>query len=494
MNVLAIHPGDLHLRAACFDQDHAPSVTEDGAEPQRYVTPSLATLDAGGALLGYPALQAASLRQANLVLWRYRRRALERREVVAMDQCQRGLTSEAFLGFATRRLASDARAWATKTPALALVVPSELSAQAGARVAALVGDTAEQDVALVSEDDAILACFGLGGAPELIVLVSMDDDAARLRVLKQERGRALVLAQTTLPEAGLVALRAAWLAQWNADARELVPDANAFGDGERYEFESLWQGLWECLNAQVRDQLKIPLWPLVRQAQVMGLTLPGAALRAEIEQCCFGLSDALELLLAQPAVAPGKPAWLLALGEPALTGIVARLLGEPLGIAPARRLRGTMDAYARGAARLVGQGHADAPTPQSAAPHALSVLGVAKDGGSSTVRGLIERGAALPATANFSVMANRDTQKRLTLSLAATAGNSPAQLTHRFEFGPLLGQGMQKVNIVLTWGRDGRVTLRASDADSDLELPCMDQVEMASGQPLLGARHVRALT
>src|SRR3569623_2898117 len=105
MSVLALHAGDLHVRAAHMGRLDAPAAVEDAAEPARVVTPSIASLDVGGALLGYPALMAGAIPRQDRAAWRYRRAALHDRSVVAVDTRQRGLTSEAFLALASARLA-----------------------------------------------------------------------------------------------------------------------------------------------------------------------------------------------------------------------------------------------------------------------------------------------------------------------------------------------------------------------------------------------------
>src|SRR4051812_868480 len=125
MAVLAIHPGDLHLRAAYMGPVDAPAAVEDASEPARFVTPSFAALDVGGALLGYPALMACSVGRGDRVAWRYHRSGLADRAVVARDRDDAGLTSEAFLALSAGRLLADARGYSSASPDVAIVVPDE---------------------------------------------------------------------------------------------------------------------------------------------------------------------------------------------------------------------------------------------------------------------------------------------------------------------------------------------------------------------------------
>jgi hypothetical protein len=118
MAVLAIHPGDLHLRAAFMGPLDAPAAVEDAVEPARFVTPSVASLDVGGPLVGYPALVAGATARPERVVWRYHRTSLADRAIVARDRDDAGLTSEAFLTLAASRLVADARGYTSAAPRL----------------------------------------------------------------------------------------------------------------------------------------------------------------------------------------------------------------------------------------------------------------------------------------------------------------------------------------------------------------------------------------
>ena len=488
MSVLAIQIGDIHLRSAYLDRINAPTAIEDDSETQSFVTPSLVTIDRGGALLGNPALMVAAEAPAATVRWRYRRAALLSRSVVATDDKGLGLTSEAFAAFALRRLAYEAHAWTSDRPQLAIVTPAELAADACLRLSSLAASATGQAVALVDEDRALRAALRIGAKTRLMV-VSIDDDATRVR-LGSEGGPLL---ERNHAELGLGALRLSWLERWNADCASLLGGADCFGDGDTPDFERVWQDTWEVLNADPRFKTPIPIWPLVRQSQLLPLTGPRESLRAAVQGHAQAIADAIE----RPAEAGRSSAagdfMLVVVGEPALGRALADLLARRWDL-PAHCWRTCHSGiYAAGATRLLAASPG-LPAPRlDSAPATLGVLGMARDEANLSFRALISAGTALPATATFSVMANRDTQKRLALSLARqSADQAQPVISQRFEFGPLLGQGMQKLKITIQWANDGRVTASATDAESGHGVPCCAWHDIVNGTTLLGAQHLAA--
>lgn len=488
MSVLAIHLGDIHLRAAYLDRINAPTAIEDDSETQSFVTPSLVTIDRGGALLGNPALMVAAEAPASTVRWRYRRAALASRSIVATDGKGLGLTSEAFAALALRRLAYEARAWTSDQPQLAVVTPSDLAPDCRLRLSALAAAAAGQPVSLVDEDRALRAALGLASQARLLV-ISIDDDATRVR-LSAEAGPA---AESSHAELGLAALRQAWLAQWNADCASLLGGASCFGDGDTPDFERVWQDMWEVLNADPRFKTPVPVWPLIRQSTLLPLTAPREALRAVIQKHAQAIATVVE----RPGTAKGQGSapdlTLVVVGERALAQALAEILARRWDL-PAGRWRTCPSVvYAAGATRLLA-GSTDLPAPRlDAASATLGVLGMARDEANLSFRALINAGTPLPASATFSVMANRDTQKRLALSLARQAPDQAQPVvSQRFEFGPLLGQGMQKLKISIQWGTDGRVEASATDAESGRPVPCCAWHDIVNGTTLLGAQHLAA--
>ena len=482
MSVLAIHLGDIHLRASYLDRINAPTAIEDDSEAQSFSTPSLVTIDRGGALLGNPALMVAAEAPAATVRWRYRRSALLSRSIVATDGNGLGLTSEAFTALALRRLAYEAHAWTSDQPQLAIVTPAELAPDARLRLASLAGAAAGQSVRLVDEDQALRAALGIAAQTRLLA-VSIDDDATRVRFGSvAEPGP-----EHCHPELGLAALRQAWLTGWNADCASLLGGSDCFGDGDTPDFERIWQDIWEVLNADPRFKTPTPVWPLVRQSALLPLTAPREALRAAVQKH----AQAIAAVLEQPAEAKGSAYMLAVVGERALTTALVEILAKRWNL-PADRCRTCAGhVYAAGATRLLASNASPAAPRLDAAPATLGVLGMARDEANLSFRALINAGAPLPASATFSVMANRDTQKRLALSLARQAPDqSQPVVSQRYEFGPLLGQGMQKLKITLQWGVDGRIEASATDAESGRAVPCSAWHDVVNGTTLLGAQHL----
>jgi hypothetical protein len=485
MTFLAIHAGDLHVRAAFMGALDAPAGVEDAAEPARMVTPSFALLDAGGPLLGYPALMACANPRDERVAWRYRRAALAPRTVLARDTRERGLTSESFLALAAGRLAGDARGYTSSAPELVIVVPGALDAGAQRRVARSVATAAGQPVRVVAEDAALFAHAEIEAGTWLVV--SVDDDALRLRVVDRAGGGAEPRAVAELPEAGVGALRSAWLRRWNAEAAALVPGTRAFDDGNTYEFERLWQELWDALDGDVPDPARTMGWPLVRQSTVITLCVHLASLLGDVGQAAAAGAGRVRELRDEAGA--GALDGVLIVASPAWRRALAPAIAARLGM-DATRCRGFgPDAYPRGAALLAQRGGAPLASDLQAAPHALGVVGLGEDG-KPGVRPLIADGQTLPATARFTIVADRDAQKHVSVTLVrpdAGAGEG-----YRFEFGPLVGDGMQRIGVAVEWRADGTLDARAVDRESGLPIPCRDCVELVADVPLAGVQQLRA--
>jgi len=484
MTFLAIHAGDLHLRAAFMGALDAPAAVEDTAETTRLVTPSFALVDAGGPLLGYPALMACASPRDERVVLRYRRAALAPRTVVARDSRERGLTAETFLALAAGRLVGDARGYTSTAPELVIVVPGALDAGVQRRVARSVAAAADRPVRIVAEDAALFAHAGVEAGTWLVA--SVDDDALRLRIVERAGGRDDVRAEAELPDAGVGALRAGWLARWNAEANTLVPGARAFDDGNSYEFERLWQDLWDVLDGDPPDPARTLSWPLVRQSTVITLCLHPVTLLGDVAQAVAAAAARAATLCEHAgartldgAVIVASPAWRRALGP---------ALAARLGLDAARCRAFGPDAYPRGAALLAQRGVAAPAADLQAAPHALGVVGLGENG-SPTVRPLIESGQALPATARFTIVADRDAQKQVAVTL--TRPDAGGTEGYRFEFGPLVGNGMQRIGVAVEWRANGTLDARAVDRESGVPIPCRDCVELVADVPLAGAQHLR---
>lgn len=492
-NVLAIHLGDLHLRAAFLDTVNAPTRIEDKTEMQNFVTPSLATVDTGGILLGYPALMAISGQRSTPVRWRYRRASLASREVLVQDELGRGLTSAAFAALTARRLGAESCAWSSLPPDLVLVVPDTLTPDERLRLATLANETAEHPVGILGENQALLYGLGLNQTDGPVLVVSIDDDAARLRLLDRDDSPLALAGEQSLPALGLQSLRTAWLERWNHEAGELQPGSKAFDDGESFEFEKIWQDIWQCLETDPRFKPPMPTWPLLRQSSLLPLSISRTAIKADVEAFWNNLARIAERFLAESANAGGTLAAVVLVAPTAVSRTVLPALAERLAVPRERCRTATADAYANGAARMYAAGHDGRPSERTSAAHGLCVLGMAKDVASPSVKHLIDAGSPLPASASFSVAVNRDVQKRLSISLAREQDTGNPEVSHQFEFGPLLGQGMQRIKFTVGWTPDGLVTATATDAETELPLPCADAREVAAGTPLLGAEHIRQL-
>ena len=485
MAVLAIHPGDLHLRAAYMGPLDAPAAVEDGTEPARFLTPSIATIDVGGALLGYSALMSCAFPRNDRVVWRYRRAALKDRGIVGRDAHERGLTSEAFIAFAASRLAAEARAYCSVMPEVALVVPDELDAPARTRLAAATTEATERPARVVGEDAALMA--GITPLTDGDWLVaSMDDDALRLRIVRCADGAVSRVAADELPQSGLGALRARWLAAWNAQAAALVPGARAFGEGDSYEFERMWQELLDWLDGEGGEGSRSLVWPLLRQSTVLTVCAHGQSLMDDLREVAAAAVDRAATLTSSTGVTSFQG--LVVVGVPALRRVLSPALASRLAVGPGRCHGVAADAYARGAALVVQRGEVRAEADLAAAPHALGVLGLGENG-APMVRPLIQAGQSLPAAAHFTIVADRDAQKQVSVTL--TRQGAAADEGHRYEFGPLVGSGVQRIGVSVEWRRDGGIDVRAVDRETGIPVECLDCLELAAGTPLAAVRHLR---
>jgi hypothetical protein len=79
------------------------------------------------------------------------------------------------------------------------------------------------------------------------------------------------------------------------------------------------------------------------------------------------------------------------------------------------------------------------------------------------------------------------------LVLTLETVGSDSALSYRFQFGPMLGVGMLRVNMHVQWGRANRIVVTATDSESGLELKCVDAVELVAGKALAGASHLKTL-
>ncbi len=492
-SVLAIHMGDLYVRSSFLDPTNAPTTIEDESESQRFLTPSIATLDGGGGLLGYPALLASANVRAGTTRWRYRRSGLTNHSAALSDSKGRGLTSGAFAALVTRRLCTDAVGWTASQPEPVLIVPSEMSGYERLALATLASESAERPVGTLDEDQSLM--FGLGIAPSEapVLVISVDDDSARLRLLKRVDGEMRAMFVQVLPAQGLLALRQAWLDRWNREVNQLIPGSEAFGDGESFEFEMVWQDIWQCLEIDPRLKPRMPTWSAVRNSTLVPLTISRQSLQADLDTFWLSIGQAAVGLLTQATCAPSKLSSLVVVAPTAIGRVLCPVIAENLGFPQSLCRTVTANIYAQGGARLFAAAKEKAFNQITKAPHRLGAFGMAKDEAGLTLKPLIEAGAPLPASANFSIMANRDVQKRLSIRLAREVAGGPPEVCQQTEFGPLHGQGMQKIKINVAWTQDGRVAMTALDAESGDPLPVLDSHEMAASGPKLSGLHIRQL-
>jgi len=484
MGLLSIHPGDLHLRSAYLGPLDEPAAVEDSADPARFVTPSIVALDTGGSLLGYPALMASATARPERVLWRFSRAALGEGGIVATDASQRGLTSETFLAFAASRLAWEAQAYAGTTPDLALVVPDELPAATLQRLSSATAAGAQRAVRVVRESAALFATQAHASDGDWMI-VSFDDDALRVRLVRRAAGDVTVLSAETLPGSGLAAVRARWLEAWDAAAAALVPGARAF-EGDTWEFERVWQELWESLDAEYSDASRALAWPLVRRSSVLTVCAHTASLTGDLRSLVEQATRAAVALLARVPGTSLQGALVVAPG--ALRRLLVPSLASAVGLAQDRCRTAGAEAYARGGALVARNGNGP-DAHMEVAPAMLGVLGVGEDG-ATALRPVFQAGQPLPATAQFTIMADRDAQKHVVVTLVTEAGE--AQDGHRFEFGPLVGSGVQRLRIAVEWKQDGSVDARAVDRDTGAPVMCRDCMQVMGGIALAGLRHLSA--
>ncbi len=488
--ILAVHVGDAYIRAAYLDHVNQPTSVEDAGEFQKYATPSLVTLDPGGALLGYPALMAAQHAMPHPLVWRYSRSDLCQGGVMQRDVDGRGLTAAAFTALAVRRMVRESTAWTASKPHIVLAVPDVLTPLARLNLATMVGDAAELPVALVGEAQALATGLQLAPSERPTVVLSFDDDALQLRLVRPSATGVEVLATQTHAAQGMQSLRAAWFSRWNADAMKLLAGVTAFDSAYSPEFEKIWQDIWQCLDGDPRFKAAMPSWTVVRHSTVAPLVFSRAAAEAELSVFAAGAVAGVDALLAAAACPASRLAGLILIAPKGLGRILAPQLASKLGVANERVRCETNSIYAEGAAR----GYARAPQPGytalAQAPSNLGALGVAKDDTGLTFKQLIAAATPLPATASFSIMANRDQQRRLVIKLASQTAGGQAELQHQAEFGPLQGQGMLKVKVNVHWTADGRLSVTALDGESELSLPSLQAHAMAATGPLLGVADI----
>lgn len=469
-SVVALHPGDLRLVTAWAGTRQEPALSEDANEPTRADSPSVIALDPAGTLHGHAALQAAATPGPERVTWRYRREALATGAVLARDAAGNGVTSETYLACAARRAVWESRVWGTASDAtIALVLPHDTPPEVAARLRLSVSGVCGRSVAIVGEPEALAAACGFAGGLHLVA--SLDDDALRVRLVRRDAG-VQVLAEEADVASGLRAIRERWLEEWQEDLAAVAPDGQAFGDGENAEFERVWQDGWDAVDDGAHGAALVST--MLRRSRLHAVIATPAGVASHLRRPAEALRALAGAMLAQ---FPDKPLQVVIVaatgGEalrkalervPALAGIPVRIVGR--------------DAYARGGAAVAQRGTGS--THMAIAPHPLGVIGY-EDGG-ARMRPLFDKGVALPATAQFAVAVNRDAQQKLaiTLSEGVQAGSE-----RRHEFGPLLGSGVQRIGVTVTWTPEGVVQVEAADRDDGTALPSLGATEIRGGVPLV---------
>ena len=373
-----------------------------------------------------------------------------------------------------------------------LVVPDKLGALARLELSTLVTDATQRSVSICGEDQALATGLNLPTSGHHL-LVSVDDDALRLRIVDLSASDAQPLASKTVPGLGMGALKEAWLDRWCHDAEELLPGSPLFSGTESADFEKIWQDIWQCLDTDMRLSARMPTWTVVSGSTVLPLIFPLPIARAEVgrfaaevvklvEQFMAGSKYPAQSLAAVSVVAP------LGLGRP-----VASAMGKDMGFVAAKFRTADPSVYATGGAKRRLATKAPGFDGLAAAPFKLGALGAAKDEGGLVLKPLIEAGAPMPASASFTIMANRDVQRRLTVKLAQQKNDDKPVLCHMTEFGPLQGHGMLRVKVNVVWDSGGRLHATAVDAETEIALPVMDDYEVVPAGPVLGAAHIRLL-
>ncbi len=489
-SILAVHLGDAYLRAAYLDRINQPTAMEDAGELQKFATPSVVTLDSSGALLGYPALMAATLNSPSPLVWRYSRSDLCAGRVSLTDAKGQGLTATAFTAFAVRRMVRESTAWAAARPHVVLVVPDDLKPLARLDLVGLAADAAELPVTLVGETQALMAGMPCEPSDRPWLVMSFDDDALQLRLIRHGTAATDILAEQAVVAHGLNALRTRWLDRWNQEAAPLLSGAALFEHAHVAEFDRIWQDIWQCLDTDPRLNPSMPTWAVVRKSTVLPLVLTRAAARVELDSFLHGVDAQVQTLLGRAAHGAQQLAGVIVVAPKGISRIVQAQLCQHLGLPADSILCEANSIYAQGAAL----GYRNHPQPGYAAmaqaPSTLGAMGVAKDDTGLTFKPLIPAGTPLPAAASFSIMANRDLQRRLLIKLACQAEGATAQLRHQAEFGPLQGLGMLKVKISVQWQADGRISVAAVDGENEQALPLIAASDMTPGGPVLGVADI----
>jgi hypothetical protein len=218
---------------------------------------------------------------------------------------------------------------------------------------------------------------------------------------------------------------------------------------------------------------------------VVTLCVHAATLFDDVAQAA-ALAVARAASLCQEAGVPSLDGFVV-VASPAWRRSLVPAVAARLRLDAARGRALGPDAYPRGAALLAQRGETGLAGDLASAPHALGVVGLGEDG-SPTVRPLIQSGQALPATARFTIVADRDAQKHVSVTLVRP--DDPRE-GHRFEFGPLAGNGMQRIGVAVEWRADGTLEARAVDRESGVPIACRDCAELVADVPLAGAQHLR---
>jgi hypothetical protein len=490
--ILAVHLGDMYVRAAWKDSVNAPTRMEDADEFQRYCTPSLIAIDKGNPLLGYTAQMAASAGAAKPLLWRYSRGGLNESTFVVRDGAGRGLTASAFTALTVRRMVEESAAWLSAPPDVVLVVPDKLGALARLELSTMVADATQRSVSICGEDQALATGLNLPNSGNHL-MVSVDDDALRLRIVDLSASDAQTVASKTATGLGMGALKEAWLGRWSQDVADLLPGAPLFENTESADFEKVWQDIWQCLDTDTRLHARMPTWTVVRGSAVLPLIFPIPVARAEVERFATEITRLVEQFLAGSKYQAQSLATVAVVAPLGLGRLVAAAMGKDMGFNKSKVWTTDPSVYATGGAKRRLATKAPGFDGLAAAPFKLGALGAAKDEGGLVLKPLIEAGVPMPANASFTIMANRDVQRRLTIKLALQKNDDKPVLCHMTEFGPLQGHGMLRVKVNVLWDSGGRLHATAVDAETEIALPVMDDYDVVAAGPVLGAAHIRLL-
>lgn len=490
--ILAVHLGDMYLRAAWKDSVNAPTRMEDTNEFQRYCTPSLIAIDKGSPQLGYTAQMAASAAAAKPLLWKYSRGGLNESTFLVRDDAGRGLTASAFTALTVRRMVEESAAWLSAPPDVVLVVPDKLGALARLELSTLVTDATQRPVSICGEDQAMATGLKLPESGNHLVL-SVDDDALRLRVIDMSAGDARTLESKTVPGLGMGALKATWIGRWSQDAEDVLPGSPLFAGTESAEFERIWQDIWQCLDTDPRLAARMPTWTVVRGSAVLPVVFPLPVARAEVSRFAAEVVKIVGQFLAGATYQAQSFPVFVVVAPLGLGRFIADAMDKELGFDGTRARVCDPAVYATGGAKRRLATKAPGFEGLAAAPFKLGALGAAKDEGGLVLKPLVESGAPMPASASFTIMANRDLQRRLVVKLAHQKNDDKPVLCHMTEFGPLQGQGMLRVKVNVVWDSGGRLQATAVDAETEIGLPVMDDYDVVPSGPVLGAAHIRLL-